>query len=161
VETGAISTASPARQSGVPPGSPGKARMGRKCRLFVRSTSSLHSQTSNCRAQNGASLRPYPQIFPFCRDCRRRPGSITPAARAAESNRSVSSPRKGRIGCRCSFTAARGWRSSRVRVSLSTSKSRPWRKMRFQTRISSAHASFWSRKFKSGLSSAKTVISDT
>ena len=69
-----------ASHSGVPPGYPGKARMGRKCRLFARSTSSPDSQIDNRRAPIGESLRPHPRIFPFYRDCRRRPGSITTAA---------------------------------------------------------------------------------
>jgi hypothetical protein len=80
----------PARQSGVPPCSPVKARMGRKCRLFARSTLSPDSQIGNRRAPIGESLRLHPRIFPFCRDCRRRPGSITTAARRPQSGPPVS-----------------------------------------------------------------------
>jgi hypothetical protein len=84
VETGAISTAPPARHSGVPPGSPRNARLGRKCGLFPRSTLSPDSQIGNRRAPIGESLRPSTRIFPFCRDYWRRPGSITTAARCLQ-----------------------------------------------------------------------------
>jgi hypothetical protein len=81
--------------------------MGRKCRLFARSTSSPDSQIDSRRAPTGESLRPHPRIFPFCRDCRRRPGSIKTAACTSQSNCCRLQLKAGRIGRRSDFTAAR------------------------------------------------------
>lgn len=71
-ETGAITTASPANQSGVRPGSPRNARMGRKSRLFAHSIPSPGSQFAELKVEIAESLRPCPRIFPFCRDYWRR-----------------------------------------------------------------------------------------
>jgi hypothetical protein len=103
--------------------------MGRKCRLFVPLTSSLDSQIFNCRAQNGESLRPHPQIFPFCRDCRRRPGSITTAARgrvvlAGVSNRWLGESGADQPDCRTGSRresmalSRRNQRGERVQVGI-------------------------------------------
>jgi hypothetical protein len=71
----------PASHSGVLPPPLGKPKIGRKCRLFARSTSSPDSQFGYRRVPIDESLQPQSRIFPFCRDYRRRPGSITTAAR--------------------------------------------------------------------------------
>jgi hypothetical protein len=79
-----------ASHSGIRPGPSKDARMGRKSGLFARSTSSLDSQIDNRRAPIGESLRPHPRIFPFCRDCRRGPGSIRTAASTVRKLRAIS-----------------------------------------------------------------------
>ena len=72
METGAISTASPASQSCVRPGSPRSAGKGRKSRLFAHSTLSPDSRFAGLEVEIAESLRPCPQIFPFYEDYRRR-----------------------------------------------------------------------------------------
>ena len=64
--------AAPASHSGVRPGSPRNARMGRKSRLFAHSISSPDSQFADLEVEIAESLRPCPRIFPFCGDYRRR-----------------------------------------------------------------------------------------
>ena len=71
-ETGAISTASPARQSCVQPGSRIDARIGRKSWLFANSPLSPDSRSCEVEGEITESLRPNPQKFPFCGDYRRR-----------------------------------------------------------------------------------------
>jgi hypothetical protein len=97
----------PASHSGIRPGSPRSARMGRKRGLFACSISSPESQIGNRRAPIGESLRPNPRIFPFCRDCRRRRGSIKTAARTSQSNCCSLQSGAARIGSGSSFTGAR------------------------------------------------------
>jgi len=46
--------------------------MGRKSRLFPHSISSLNAEFASLEVEITESLRPYPQIFPFCGDYRRR-----------------------------------------------------------------------------------------
>jgi hypothetical protein len=84
METGAISTASPASHSSVRPDFP-SARMGRKARLFGHSVLSPGSQLANRGPSIAESLQPQPRKFPFCRDDRRRLGAITTAARGWQS----------------------------------------------------------------------------
>ena len=62
----------PASQSCVRPGFPRDARMGRKSGLFAHSLSSPDSCFADLEAEVAKSLRPSPQIFPFCGDYRRR-----------------------------------------------------------------------------------------
>jgi hypothetical protein len=62
-------------------GFPRNARQGRKCRLFAHSISSPDSQPADLGAHIAECLQPCPRIFPFCGDYRRRPSSITTAAR--------------------------------------------------------------------------------
>src|SRR5258708_17679438 len=71
-ETGAISTAPPATHSCVRSGCPRNARMGRKSRLFAHTISSPDSGFAGLEVEIAESLRPCPQIFPFCGDYRRR-----------------------------------------------------------------------------------------
>jgi hypothetical protein len=78
VETGAICTAAPASQSGIRRLFPRDAGKGRKLGLSAQPIPSRGLQFGNLEAEIGKSLRPNPRIFPFCGDCRRRPGSITP-----------------------------------------------------------------------------------
>jgi hypothetical protein len=84
VETGAISTASPARHSCDPSDSPKDAKMGRKSRVFSDPITSLDSHFSDRGLEIAESLWPPPRIFPFCRDYRQRLGLITTAARSTQ-----------------------------------------------------------------------------
>jgi hypothetical protein len=95
VETGAISTASPATHSCVRSDCPRNARMGRKSRLFVHSIWSPGSKFADVEAEIAASLWPRPRIFPFAEtlggdqfdhDCR-------PTVPGVRSDRSASSPK--------------------------------------------------------------------
>jgi hypothetical protein len=61
-----------ASHSGVRPGSPRTATMGRKSRLFTHSTSSPDSRFADLEVEIAESLRPCPRLFPFCGDYRRR-----------------------------------------------------------------------------------------
>jgi hypothetical protein len=70
-----------ARHSGVRPGRPRNAGLGRKWRLFALSISSPDSQFGNLGAPIAENLQPRPRIFPFCGDFRQRLGAITTAAR--------------------------------------------------------------------------------
>jgi hypothetical protein len=54
--------------------------MGRKLGLFAHSIPSLDPRSADLEAEIGKSLRPGSRIFPFCRDYRQRPGSISTAA---------------------------------------------------------------------------------
>src|SRR5437763_9625193 len=54
------------------PGFQRELRMGRKSRLFMHSLSSLDSHSAELEVEMAESLRPYPRIFPFCGDYRRR-----------------------------------------------------------------------------------------
>ena len=63
----------PATHSGVRQSSRIDARIGPKSGLFARSPSSLNSRFGEPEGEFAESLRPYPQIFPFCGDYRRRP----------------------------------------------------------------------------------------
>ena len=72
METGAITTASPATQPGVRPGFPREARMGRKSRLFAHSLPSLDARFPVVDVVIAESLRPCPRLFPFCGDYRQR-----------------------------------------------------------------------------------------
>ena len=58
----------PASHSGVDPGSPGKARMGRKCRLFAPSIPFPDPWFADMVAAIGKSLRLRPRIFPVSRE---------------------------------------------------------------------------------------------
>jgi hypothetical protein len=59
--------------------------MGRNSRLFARSVLSPDSQRADPRARFAESLRPRPEIFPFCGDYRRRLGAMTTAPRGVQS----------------------------------------------------------------------------
>jgi hypothetical protein len=72
LETGAISTASPASHSRVQPSFPRDTRMGRKSRLLAHSLPSLDSRVAGPEVEITESLRPRPRIFPFWGDYRRR-----------------------------------------------------------------------------------------
>jgi len=63
---------SPAIHSGVWPGFPRDAEIGRKSRLFAHSLPSLGSRFADPEEEIAESLRPCPQIFPFWGDYRRR-----------------------------------------------------------------------------------------
>jgi hypothetical protein len=73
LETGAISTASPATQSFIRTKFATCASQARKSRLFAHSLLSLHSGCTKSVGEIAKSLRPRPRIFPFCGDYRRRP----------------------------------------------------------------------------------------
>jgi hypothetical protein len=81
LETSAICTASPARHSRDRPALRNEAKMGRKSRHFAHSLPSPDSRLAEIEAEIPESLWPYPQIFAFCGDCRRRLGAIATAAR--------------------------------------------------------------------------------
>jgi hypothetical protein len=62
----------PASHSRVRPGFLRDARMARKSWLFAHSVSSPDSWCAKVEVQTAESLRPFPQISPFCGDYRRR-----------------------------------------------------------------------------------------
>src|SRR5258706_10214487 len=57
--------ASPARQSGIWPGSPRNAQMGRILRVFAHLIPSPHCQFAEPGPRNAESLRPFPRKLPF------------------------------------------------------------------------------------------------
>ena len=64
-ETGAISTASPARQSGLRADIPRGAEKGRQQRAFAFGLRSRDSHFAFLAGQIAESLRPFSEIFPF------------------------------------------------------------------------------------------------
>jgi hypothetical protein len=85
VETGAIRTASPARQSRGRRYLPSKSRKARCWRAFAIRRRSLNSQIGKLACHFGKSLRPDLRKLPFSGDSDRRLGSIATAARGSQS----------------------------------------------------------------------------
>jgi hypothetical protein len=71
-ECGGSNPPASARQSSVLPGFPRDAGMRRKSRLFAHWLRSPDSRFAEEETEIPESLRPFPRIFPFCGDYRRR-----------------------------------------------------------------------------------------
>jgi hypothetical protein len=95
VETGAISTASPAKHFPKQEVTPSNERKARCWRAFVIRHRSLNSQIGELAGRSEKSLRRLPRIFPFSGDFHRRLGSISTACGWRESISSASPTVRG------------------------------------------------------------------
>jgi hypothetical protein len=91
---------------------PRKGENGPGMPAFARSASSPGSRIGNRRTPIGESLRPHPRLFPFCRDCRQRPGSITIPARWWQSNSPLALAQEGQ--CRVPALSPEAGSRSRI-----------------------------------------------
>jgi hypothetical protein len=125
VETGAICTAAPARQSGSRRKYPSKERKAGFWRAFAIRRRSLNSQIGEFAGCFGKSLRLLPRIFPFSGDFHWRPGSISTACGMQQSHSRFSliptEPRGRTPVLNCRLRAAvRGGRSETIAPSIAS-----------------------------------------